>query len=320
MSKNQPKRFNPEKDAHSIANYNCLGCANADLRKTDQEGLCTVVKSVCDGLPVRCVGSWANQKIYYLIEYFKLFTGGMKNKWGRLRYVEICSGPGRCILREDRKEQDGTALCVLNSELFQHISSAVFVDSSQVVVDTLNARIESAGKNAIAKAIVGDYNNPQSMVASLKSSSADELTLCFIDPTDCSLPFYTILEIKRAIPKCDFIISVFDGLDFHRNASMIINRGAYPNLRQKYLRFLGVDDFFERPEVVDAAKRPNNDLSTLFRDCYSGQLKSIGLIYQGSKEVKNYYYLQFASENSRGLDFWEKASAIAYNGQMLLGL
>lgn len=320
MSKGLTKRFNPARDANSVANPNCLGCVNADVRKTDQEGLCTVVKSLYDGFPVRCVGNWANQKIYYLIEYFKLFAGGMKNKWSKLHYVEICSGPGRCILREDKKEQDGTALCVLNSELFQHISSAIFVDNSQVVVDTLNARIKSAGKDAIAKAIVGDYNQPQSMVSSLRSLVANELTLCFIDPTDCSLPFLTIKEIKRAIPKCDFLISVFDGLDFHRNARMIINRGAYPSLRYKYCRFLGVDDFFDRPEVMAAAKKSNDDLSTLFRACYSEQLKSIGLIYQGSKEVKNYYYLQFASENSRGLDFWEKASAIAYNGQMLLGL
>jgi hypothetical protein len=42
------------------------------------------------------------QKIFHLIQYFGIFTIGMKSKWqGNINYIEICSGPGRCVNREN---------------------------------------------------------------------------------------------------------------------------------------------------------------------------------------------------------------------------
>jgi hypothetical protein len=37
--------------------------------------------SELDQLPVRCVGKWAYEKIYRLVQYFGIFANGMKNKW-----------------------------------------------------------------------------------------------------------------------------------------------------------------------------------------------------------------------------------------------
>lgn len=315
------KRFNVRYDTHPVANPDCDQCPNAENRHTDKDGLCKKIKSVADGLPVRCVGGWANDKIYYLLQYFQIFAKGMHNKWGKLRYVEVCSGPGRCSTR-DGHEQDGTALAIVQNELFDLLSDAIFIDYSPKVIDLLNKRFRQLGKTNHVHALVGDYNDQTSIAETLAEHSPNSLTLCFIDPTDCSLPFETVRSIFAATRgKCDFLISFFDGLDFHRNAVSATLDPSFAKLRSKYERFLGTPEFFLRKEVVDAARANRyDDLSRLFRQHYSDKLNALGLPYQDWKPVKNFYNLLFASGSSRGLEFWKKASKYDPVGQPELDL
>ncbi len=68
------KRFDVTIDTNVCNNPNCECCPNSESRHTDKDGLCKQAKSVVDGLPLRCVGEWANDKIYYLLQYFQIFT------------------------------------------------------------------------------------------------------------------------------------------------------------------------------------------------------------------------------------------------------
>ncbi len=310
------KRFDIHYDTNPIANPACEQCANADSRHTDKMGLCTKIKSVVDGFPVRCVGDWANEKIYYLLQYFQIFAKGMTKKWGKLRYVEICSGPGRCCTR-NCKEQDGTALAIVKNEHFDLLADALFIDYSSSVIEILAKRIERIGKTDHAHAIVGDYNDPTSIIRALEQYSPDSLTLCFIDPTDCSVPFETVCSIFQATHgRCDILISFFDGLDFHRNAVNATLNESYIRLQGKYARFLGTPDFFLRKDIIDAAQaKRDSDLSLLFRRQYSDNLKALGLSYQSWKSVKNFYHLLYASSHPRGLEFWDKATKYDPIGQ-----
>lgn len=310
------KRFDIRFDTDKAANPQCDRCPRADERHTDNDGLCKKITSVVDGLPVRCVGGWANDKIYYLLQYFQIFTQGMYRKWGKLRYVEVCSGPGRCSTR-DGYEQNGTALSIVKNPLFDLLADAIFIDYSPRVVELLAQRFAAAGKADRVHAIVGDYNDPASIVRALGDFSPKSLTLCFIDPTDCSLPFDTIRSIFRATNgKCDFLISFFDGLDFHRNAVQATLKDSHSGLQGKYARFLGTPDFFARPEIVEAARANNPQiLSALFRQQYADNLARLGLSFQDWKSVKNYYKLLYASSNPRGLDFWKKATKCDPVGQ-----
>ena len=315
------KRFNISIDTNVVKNPDCDQCARSELRHTDKDDLCKKVKSVLDNLPVRCVGDWANDKIYYLLQYFQIFTRGMSKKWGKLRYVEICSGPGRCSTR-DGNEQDGTALSIVKNELFDLLSDAVFIDYSPRVVETLTKRIEAVGKTAKAHALVGDYNDASSIISALDQYSSTALTLCFIDPTDCSVPFDTIRDIFNATHgRCDLLISFFDGLDFHRNAVNATLNPSFARLQKKYARFLGTPDFFTRKEIVEAAlANKYADLSQMFRQHYADKLNALGLAYQAWKPIKNFYNLLYASSNSRGLDFWKKATKYDPIGQSELNL
>jgi hypothetical protein len=102
---------------------------------------------------------WAYDKIYRLVQYFGIFAGGMSNRWKGLNYVEICSGPGRCITRNDRDEMDGTALAIICHKHFSKLKKGIFIDASPRVVAILNQRIKALGKSDIAEAVVGDYSD-----------------------------------------------------------------------------------------------------------------------------------------------------------------
>lgn len=228
----------------SVADFPRCEMCQHDSRKTDKYDLCEVAMSA-DGCPVRCVGKWASQKIYYLLQYFQIFTQGMKGKWdGNIRYIEVCSGPGRCCTR-DRYEQDGTALAVLRHPLFRHHKCALFFDFSKQVIDALSVRIDALGLANKAHAILGDFNKPDTITSAMKYYGDGCLTLCLIDPTECDLPFETVRRIYEASGKrCDFIISFFEQNDFTRNGCDAVVDPRFERAREKYSRFLGD---FERP-------------------------------------------------------------------------
>ena len=299
----------------------CRICKNSEARdKFLNEGICDI-PSAFDGLPIRCVGNWANDKIYYLTQYFGIFATGMHKQWpGGLYYIELCSGPGRCSMRNGY-EQDGTALAVVNHPSFKYLKQAVFIDYNKNAVDILNKRIENLGK-ANARAVLGNYYDAQSIINSIGNQGRWCLSLCLIDPTDCSVPFSTIEEIYKATNgKCDFIISFFDKTDFGRNCKMAATLPTHKSLKDKYHRFLGNTHFFERQDIIDLANQGNNDkIVDEFKSAYKMSLSNLGLLYTDEVSVGNLYHLLFATGNSRGVDFWKKANQkCTPGGQLLLG-
>jgi three-Cys-motif partner protein len=67
-----------------------------------------------DGLTIRSSGIWTEEKLYYLEHYLDIFCVGMHKKWpGKLYYVDLFSGPGRCHIRETGEEIDGSPLIAL---------------------------------------------------------------------------------------------------------------------------------------------------------------------------------------------------------------
>jgi len=128
-------------DLNYSYNNDCLKECNKKTRKQVTENdLCDLTKSVNDYLPIRCVGEWGMEKIYLLIQYFGIFATAMKDKWPSINYIEICSGPGRCINRNRGTEFDGTALSIIRHDAFKYIDKALFFDFNDSVIETLNSR------------------------------------------------------------------------------------------------------------------------------------------------------------------------------------
>ncbi len=296
----------------------CLKCQNRIERNhNSDDGICFNNRSMFDGLPLRCVGDWANEKIHYLSRYFEIFAGGMKDLWdGNLRYIEVCSGPGRCSTRNGY-EQDGTALAILNNEAVRHITDAIFIDYNQTAVDTLNTRIRNVGLETKARARIANYNDPDAIRRVLRERPFSGLAFCLIDPTSCDIPFETVKTIARAAgSKCDLLISFFSNTDFRRNAVNATLDPAFYAARERYTRFLGQPDFFTQSEVIEAAKLENFvKLATLFQIAYGNSLQALGYHCAAPVRVADYYHLLFASRHPRGLQFWKSAVKLAYNGQ-----
>lgn len=231
---------------------------------------------------------------------------------------------GRCSTR-DGYEQYGTALTVLTDKRFEHITKAVFVDYDSTVVDVLQKRIVGLELSGKANAVVGDYNDQESIRRALAGILANSLSLCLIDPTDCSLPFDTIRTIYHLTNRrCDFIISYFDGIDLRRNIREAVNEPEkHHTNREKYEAFLGNREFFKREDVILAAQKDKlDDLIAKFNEEYCEQLKKTGLKYQDSVQIRSsgedgvpFYRLVFATGNQRGIEFWQKATHYKPSGQ-----
>ncbi|MCK9404404.1 MAG: three-Cys-motif partner protein TcmP [Chitinophagaceae bacterium] len=299
----------------------CLGsCKKQDREEYTEDSICQVTASEFDNYPVRCVGEWAKEKIHFLTRYFDIFAKGMAYKWeGNINYIEICSGPGICIDRSTRKELLGTALSIAQLPSFDKLFKAVFIDINQDIVDNLNSRFEMYGKSGKAIACFGDYTQPDQLLSMIRGHiSAIGLNLVFFDPVDCSVPFNTIVEIKKRLKNCDLIINVFYGLDPRRWLGMAFENpeGA---LFKKYARFLGADSFLFDPEVRTLHQAGNHDeVHRRFIDFYKAQLRSIGFEYFAHEPIRNYYEMLFASSNERGIDFWKKITKVEEDGQKRL--
>ena len=297
-----------------INNPQCKGGCNREERQRIAESdLCSIVQSASDGLLIRCVGRWAEQKIYLLTQYFGIFAQGMSNKWkGNINYIEICSGPGRCINRHGRTEFDGTALSIVKRPEFKHVNKALFFDINERVVSVLNQRLKIINANN-AVAYRGDYNNPETVCSVLRAElRSDSLNLVIIDPTDCSVPFSFISSLKRVLPKMDLLINVADGTDFNRNVrNSLLQPQQYKKTVEKYCAFLGDDGFYGKISKTSTDK----DLRTLFLSTYENSLRTLGFSYFQGVPVESYYHIMFASQNERGIDFWKKATKYDYVGQ-----
>lgn len=306
-------------DLNYIQNKECKqGCNKYDRKEITENDLCSGTNSALDNLPIRCVGAWGMQKIYHLVQYFGIFSNGMKNKWnGELNYIEICSGPGRCVSRKDGMEFDGTAMSILKHSAYKNVKNALFFDFNEVVVETLNKRIDALNVNN-AKALFGDYSKPEALCEIIrKSINTNSLNLVFIDPTDCSVPFTLIMHIKKILPNADLIINLASGTDFNRNVIMaLLKPDSYSKTVSKYSKFLGATDFFKNDVNIEFATAGNNQsLRNNFRESYKNSLQQIGYEYFDFKQIKHYYDLLFASKHKTGLTFWEKANKIGFDGQ-----
>lgn len=303
-------------ELHEAPNPGCIKCHRALRNDMTDSGLCEGVSSTEDQFPLRCVGDWAYDKIYRLVQYFGIFTAGMKNVWRGLNYIEVCSGPGRCIRKSDGIEMDGTSLAIVRHPIFKHINRALFVDINPQVVDVLNARLRLHGAHDRALAVVGDYHDSAGFARILQVLPAKCLNLCFVDPTECDVPFATMEAMILQLQRLDILVNVALGTDVIRNMVAACLDPAFAKARDKYEAFLGNRGFCSSPAVVAAAQTGDmGELKRLFLEAYAAAFARYGFQYSDARPVKHYYHLLFLSRDPRGLDFWSKACRIAPDNQ-----
>jgi three-Cys-motif partner protein len=260
-----------------------------------------------DGLIVRDSGAWVKEKLYYLEHYLDIFSVGMKKKWaGRIYYVDLFAGPGRCRIRETKEEIDGSPLIALKFDFTKYL----FFESDWASHHALAARVRARAPEKDVQIIPGDCNDNVSKLG-LPTAS---LGLAFIDPTGLSpLAFKTIRQVAMD-RKIDLIINFHEAMGIRMNIHQHTKKegGALDS-------FVGSDrwrqKFRNAPSSIDEVCR---EITNEFQN----NLRGLGyrMIDRDHIPVKTdqnslLYYIIFASKHPRGNEFWRKITLISAYGQ-----
>lgn len=264
----------------------------------NKNGICKKYKSREDSLSLHCAGSWSEDKIAYFRYYSEMFATGMKNKWPTRFYIDLFSGPGKCIIREDYKEINGTCLEVLN--LRDNFSGYFFVDNNPGCIDSLRKRIL---ENSRVRLISKDCN---SAVDEIINKIPDySLNLAIIDPDSLQFGFdsykklsekkidlivnYPIGPIERAVSsinKKKYESKILDR--FHPGWRDIVNKNTWGHGKKEMIRNL-------KKDYINQIKKLGYYSSDLF------------IPFKNSKNATMYYLIAL-SKSEKGIEFWKKAT------------
>ncbi len=295
----------------------CSHCKNSKQRQNEQDfdGYCNT-KDVTDNLPIRCVGSWGKDKITFLRTYVDIVASAMKNKFSYINYIEICSGPGRCVDYETYDLFDGSPLAVMNCNNAKHISKYLFIDYDKKTIDILSKRVAVSKtipndlKNK-AEFMLGDYNKPINLVKNIKEKIGifnRTLSIVFIDPTNFEVPFDLYREIMK-LSNVDFIINFPIGMDLNRNICNAISNLSYGAALSKYKKGVPYPEKLDSDEYISLANKNGYvELVELITNDIVLDFNQFGYKYSTFYNIRNYYKLFFFSKNPLGLKFWNEAT------------
>jgi len=254
-----------------------------------------------DGLPVRDSGSWIEEKHRVLVYFAKIFATSMKPSkvkkgWKNRVYLELFSGPGRCLVRESGFEEHGSPLKVIDHEFTKFI----FVDISTVAARALEKRL-AQHPNADKVEI---WNGDCAEVIKKLTIPGDTLTLAFIDPTGIAHAPFQLIESLRKKTRCDILLNI------QHTMGIKMNMHQYkPNADTDcaLTKFLGDESW---KNLIGPS--PSKFFSEYLK-VYRSKLADLGFKYSNNQVMINMnrriplYLLLFASGHPLGQKFWDEA-------------
>jgi three-Cys-motif partner protein len=249
-----------------------------------------------DRLPARPSGPWIGTKHKLLSYYAQMFATGMKFHWDTRVYVELFSGPGRCLMRETGKEDPGSPLKVIEHEF----TNFIFTEISAAAAEALAKRLDPFPKSERAEIWCGDCADAVHRF----QIPPRALTFAFIDPTGIAHAPFSLIEALHRKTRCDFLINVQHGMGIKMNIHQYTPDADDASALTK---FLGHDGWKSLP------RHNAREFFLGVLDLYKKQLERLGYKFIG-REVQisntqgtNLYLLLFASGHERGQDFWQKS-------------
>lgn len=264
-----------------------------------------------DGLIVGEVGPWASEKHERLRKYIDA-SGGARAKFLPPRgagasYIELYSGAGRSLNRNNNQIIDGSALVAYKaaSASLARFSELHFSDLDQRNSEALAQRIKALG--GAAKSYVGPADTTVDKV--LAAIDPHGLHLAFLDPFGLgSLPF-SIIEKMLQVQRMDMIIHVSLS-DLQRNLDLYSRIGET------------LDSFAPGwREAVDT-KQSMKALRAGLIEYWLGLIRSLGThpstgipLVVGSKN-QPLYWLVFVSSNPLGHKLWNDVQNLSGQGSL----
>ena len=252
--------------------------------------------SAFDGLPIRDSGAWIATKHRLLTYYAHLFATGMKYKWKSRVYLELFSGPGRCLIRKTGKEDLGSPLKVIEHEFTKFI----FTEMSVPVAGALAKRLDPFDNAANSEIWCGDCTEA---IQSIRIPPGS-LTFAFIDPTGIGHAPFSLIEALHRKTRCDLLINIQHGMGIKMNIHQYT-----PDVDEQsaLTKFLGNDSWKQIP------RHNPRDFFRGVLEIYKKQLDKLGFRFVGREVlVRNdqntpLYLLLYASKHPKGKEFWDEA-------------
>jgi three-Cys-motif partner protein len=249
-----------------------------------------------DGLPLRPSGAWIDTKHRLLTYYADVFSRSMKRKWENRVYLELFSGPGKCLMRNSRSEADGSPLKVIDREF----SKFIFTEMNVAAAEALAQRLAPKPNSDKVEIWCGDCRDAINQI----KIPAGSLTFAFIDPTGIGHAPFSLIKSLREKTRCDILINVQHAMGIKMNVHQYTPDS---NDQSALTKFLGNDEWKK------LSRQNPRDFFRGVLDLYKKQLESIGFAFIGrevlisNEQGSGLYLLLFASAHERGKDFWEKS-------------
>lgn len=296
----------------------CEKCKTEEAREED--GICPYKKDE-DNLPLRCIGRWSKDKLYYLSRYMNAFNTATKRHWRNRVFIDLFAGPGKCIIRDSGEMVHGSTLVALEQKVpFTHVIS---VDINSDAISALEKRGKAYESKTKLKAFQADCNSIVDWIRDEIDSSY--LALALIDPTSMQIKFSTIKKLTAGL-RMDLIINY----PLHA-----INRAYVDALRGNDRVF---NDYFGtskwKGKVLQL--RDLHNVATRLLPFYKEQLgrieyriiedldiytpfESDEILVKGPRNIP-LYYLFLASKNPLGNKLWQEIKKIRPDrqGQFIL--
>ena len=261
-----------------------------------------------DGLLALSVAKHAREKEFALKNITGIFTQAMKNRWlGRLYYVDLFSGPGRCVIRDSDAETEGSPLIAVEAP-FTHY---YFADADESSIDALRKRVDGidcsgkwvhyyAGKaEETVDEVLRDLPHPKR-----------SLGLAFLDPWAWDFSFEAIKRLTKG-----------------RRLDILINFNIGYMKRNWRYESPELDSFLNLPTDHREFFKTNGqgipDTRTLL-DHYEDELRKIGYGFTADdRPVTNsnntpLYHLIFGSKNELGKTLRDAVSQKTLSGQLTM--
>jgi three-Cys-motif partner protein len=271
-----------------------------------------------DKLPIQCIGEWSEEK-YYVLERYLNATAEVRKKFaknGNAVYIDLFSGPGKCIVQDSQKLVDGGGLRVLKGKT--PFNDYYYFDNYDLNIKALKSR---TAKEKNINAILGDSNVMiKNLIDILKKSKYEKYHFAFIDPFGpSSLKFDTIKALAE-FKRMDLLIHFPLG-SIKRNISQWKDKSKGTILDD----FMGTTSW--RAVLENASP---DDISSKLIDLYFEQLKSIGYPEEGlhpeGENTKSFvtiknskdvilYVLILASKIPIAQKIWKSTISKNINGQ-----
>lgn len=268
-----------------------------------------------DRLPVREVGAWSEDKLFFWHRYVQITSTAMVGKpsWpGGVAYVDLFSGPGVCKVKGTNRRLPGSPLIAAHAP--KALSKIIACELDPLLASACRTRLMNSPASSRCVVLDGDCNKNINEI--VKAIPPKALTLAFIDPESLHIRFDSVRQLSR-VGAVDLLILFADAFDIARNHSEYYLDDPDSPLD----RFLGPDSNW-RHDWKLLGDHGGAKLRDMFLEIYQRQLRKIGYQHFGEQRISGpsgpLYRLVYASKNDRGKDFWEKAQSKSRDGQSSL--